>query len=499
MSDSGRRQTMSSHPRQWFRSFYWRIALSFVVFVIGVIVAQSAMFSYVMARRNAQDPSRAPNNIAIAVASDLGAALEANPGLDLDAHLRTHYGRAIQPMFVVLMDGRAGSNGVTALSQDLRRSAEAALHGAAAREGQVPRLQGPVVTAPIRVGRELEGLVVLPPPPRGGVLREVGRWLSLPATILLILGTTLAALFIFAPARRRLRALEDATDRLARGDLQARASEEGNDEISRVAKGFNRMARELAARDEALRASDRLRRQMLADVSHELKTPLTSMRGYIETLQMPDIAADSDRRARYFATIERETRRLERIVSDLLDLARYENRVVPYEARVFSVERLFEQVVSRHEREAHERDIGLTISVAASADQLLADPHRIDQAVDNLVSNALRHTPDGGTIALQGAAHEGVARLSVIDSGEGIAPEHLPHVFDRFYKVDSSRPGGSAGSGLGLSIVKAIIEEHGGSVAVTSVAGRTEFTLMLPQFDGDHPPPPATQSASANL
>src|SRR6476619_5634447 len=142
---------------------------------------------------------------------------------------------------------------------------------------------------------------------------------------------------------------------------------------------------------------------MLADVSHELKTPLTSSRAYIETLQMPEIAADTGRRERYFKTIEQETRRLDRIVSDLLDLARYENGVSTSDVRVFSVERLYQQVAARHEREAEARAIRIDLAVDADADQLTADPHRIDQVIDNLVANALRHTPDGGRIALAAA------------------------------------------------------------------------------------------------
>ena len=120
------------------------------------------------------------------------------------------------------------------------------------------------------------------------------------------------------------------------GDLQARAPEEGGDEIALVARAFNRMGEQLAERDDALRQVDLLRRQMLADVSHELKTPLTAMRGFIETLQMPEIAGDEERRTRYFATLERETRRLERIVADLLDVARLENDVTDFEMRVFA-------------------------------------------------------------------------------------------------------------------------------------------------------------------
>ena len=464
--------------------------------MLAVIVAQSLMFGFMIARWNAQDPSRSPRSVAAAAAEDVGAALEANRGLDLPSHLQTHYGRGPHAVFVVTRDGRVAGNGIGRLPPEMLKFAQSVLAGADVRgHGRRARLGGPVVTAPVQVNGELAGLVVIPPR-RGGVLMTLQRWLSWPGTIVLVLGTIVAAVVVFAPARRRLKALEHATEQLGRGDLQVRAPEEGVDEIARVAQAFNRMAEELAARDEALRVSDRLRRQMLADVSHELKTPLTSIRAYIETLQMPEIAADADRRARYFATIEQETRRLDRIVSDLLDLARYENGVSTLEPRVFSVERLFQQVAARHEREAEARSVIITTSVDAAADQVTADPHRIDQAIDNLVANALRHTPDGGRVTLSAARAGDEVRLSVVDTGEGIAPEHLPHVFDRFYKVDASRPGGAAGSGLGLSIVKAIVERHGGSVRVSSAPGRTEFTITLPQ---PVPTGAASQPTSANL
>ena len=149
---------------------------------------------------------------------------------------------------------------------------------------------------------------------------------------------------------------------------------------------------------------------------------------------------------------------------------------------MFSIERLFQQVAARHERDAelalgdHRHERRATRPTRSSA-----DPHRIDQVIDNLVANALRHTPDGGRITLSARRAGDEVLLSVADTGEGIAPEHLPHVFDRFYKVDPSRPGGAAGSGLGLSIVKAIVERHGGTVRVASAPGRTEFTITLPQ------------------
>ncbi len=309
---------------RWYRSFYWRIGISFVVFVLVVIIAQSVMFSYLFARANMQNAARSPNNLATAVAADLGSAFSKDPGLDLGAHLVSRYGRDPWRVFVVMRSGEVAGNSAENLSDEIRRSAESALVQTDVESDETrPRLPGPVVTAPIQIGNELRGLVVLPPPPPGGALRDVGRLLSLPGTLLLIAATVAAAAVIFGPARRRLSALEDAAGRLGNGDLTARARQEGDDEIGRVARAFNRMADELAVRDEALKTSDRLRRQMLADVSHELKTPLTAMRGFIETLRMPEVVLDDERRARYLETVERETRRLERIVGDLLDLARY--------------------------------------------------------------------------------------------------------------------------------------------------------------------------------
>jgi signal transduction histidine kinase len=479
----------------WYRSFYWRIGLGFVMCVIGVLVAQSVIFSYIVARSSVTLPGRSPDDFAAIVAGDLGSALAQNPAVDVQAYLVREYHRVLFPVHAVLKDGRVAGNDRGSLSDVDRRAAQAALArgdfrpaGGPPGTGAAPGMGGRPAIAPIRVADEVVGVVVLPPPPVPGMLRDVGRVLSVPGTVVLIVATALAALFIFWPARRRLRALEDASARLGAGDLAARAPERGGDEIARVARAFNRMAAELAARDEAVRTADRLRRQMLADVSHELNTPLTAMRGYLETLHMSDVVLDTQTRERYLETVERETRRLERIVRDLLDLARYENAAAALDIRAFAVERVFDHVLQRHEYEARTRRIALGAQVADNADQMIADPDRIEQVIENLVANALRHTPDGGSIELRADADGDGICLSVVDSGEGIPPEHLPHVFERFYKVDASRSHPSGGSGLGLSIAKAIVERHGGTIGVTSVPGRTEFRIALPN-----------QSASTNL
>jgi signal transduction histidine kinase len=478
----------------WSRSLYWRIAASFAVFTLAMLLVQNMLFRYLIER---PDPSfLSPNAMALLVAADMQQGVVTEASLNLDDYLRQKYAATRQPVYVVLKDGRIGGNRREPLSDEMRRAAVAMLAGGDVRTVTAQmQSRAPIVTAPIQVANALRGIVVLPPPPRESGLQATARMVSLPGALLLVTAAILVAALIFSPARRRLQALESAAERLGAGDLMARAPERGADEIARVARAFNTMASELSARDEALRTSDRLRRQMVADVSHELKTPLTSMRGYVETLRIPDIALSPEQRGQYLDTIERETRRLERIVKDLLDIARIENDAMALDQRYFDTSRLFRHVVERHQAEAESRGVQLATSVDDEADQLFGDPDRLEQVVDNLVANAIRHAPDRGRVELRAQLTPRGAAIAVSDNGGGIASEHLPHIFDRFYKVDAARASGAAGSGLGLSIARAIVERHGGTIDVESGRGKTVFTVRLPQPVVDE----RVQEASANL
>ena len=238
------------------------------------------------------------------------------------------------------------------------------------------------------------------------------------------------------------------------------------------------MAEDLSARAQALEASDRARRQLLADVSHELMTPLTAMRGYVETLGMPELKIDAATRERYLRIIDEETRRLERIIGDLLDLARLEGGGTALQRQPVEVAALFERVAERHERELQARGIRLDRKVDPKAEFIDGDPDRLEQALQNLAANALRYTPDGGRIALTATASDHSVRITVLDNGPGIPADQLPLIFNRFHKVDAARKA-SGGSGLGLSIVKAIIERHGGTIEARNEGGAV-FELTLP-------------------
>jgi signal transduction histidine kinase len=333
---------------------------------------------------------------------------------------------------------------------------------------------------PILADGMLAGIVIVPPQrpqPFATALRAYGTTLAVWSGGLLIAGAGAAALLIFGPVRRRLSLLEDAATRIGAGDVTARAPEHGGDEVAALAASFNRMASDLQARATALAASDQARRQLLADVSHELMTPLTAMRGYLETLAMTELNLDPATRERYLRIVDDETKRLEHIIGDLLELARLEGGGAAPRWEPIETSSLFDRVAARQERELTRRGIRLTRRVDPGAAELVGDPERLEQALQNLAANALRHTPDRGEIGLAAEPAHGAVRITVRDSGPGIAPEHLPLIFDRFYKADVARA--SAGSGLGLSIVKAIVERHGGTVAARNENGAV-FEVLLP-------------------
>jgi two-component system sensor histidine kinase BaeS len=311
------------------------------------------------------------------------------------------------------------------------------------------------------------------------VAEAIGMPLALGGVLLLIGGTAVAALVIFRPAQARLRAVEDAAHRLGQGDLSARAPEIGSDEVAEVARAFNRMAGELTARQAQLIDADRARRQLLADVSHELMTPLTAIRGYAETLALPQFLPPSAEGQRAVKVIHEEGARIERLVQDLLDLARFEAGGLSLTLDNVDVDELLERVTERHARAAEEKQVRMVVDPQDEDIRLVGDAMRLEQVMQNLASNALRHTPPGGMVRLGAARTPDGVRLSVSDTGVGIPAEHLPHVFDRFYKADQSRS--QSGSGLGLSIVKAIVERHGGTATVRSQPGiETVFEISLP-------------------
>ncbi|GAA2828415.1 sensor histidine kinase [Crossiella cryophila] len=269
---------------------------------------------------------------------------------------------------------------------------------------------------------------------------------------------------------RPLRALTGAAQRMKDGDAAARVQVTGRDEIARLAAAFNEMAESRARVEE-------LRKAMVGDIAHELRTPLSNIRGWLEAAE--DGVTQPDQALITFLLAE--SRQLQRIIDDLQDLAMADAgklRVHPEQLRVAD---LVDTLVSAHRAAADAAGVHLESTVDGDP-ELWADPVRLRQALGNLVANAVRHTPAGGRVTVTAHAEPEAVLFQVADTGSGISPEHLPQVFDRFWRAEKSRSRQSGGSGLGLAIVRQLAQAHGGTVTAASEPGAgSTFTLRLPR------------------
>lgn len=230
-----------------------------------------------------------------------------------------------------------------------------------------------------------------------------------------------------------------------------------------------------------VRKLEAVRRDFVANVSHELRTPLTIVGGFAETLQDPEIPAE--KRAEFARTIYTNTQRMQRIVDELLDLSRIESGHWKPRPQPVKLAEVASEVFGRVATPASTKGVTLDTRVDPSATVIYADRTAVEQILLNLIENALRHTGDGGRITIETAAARNGVVLTVTDTGTGIPPEHLPRIFERFYRADSGRSREAGGTGLGLAIVKHLVEAHGGSVSAESVLGAgATIRIFFPEF-----------------
>jgi signal transduction histidine kinase len=273
------------------------------------------------------------------------------------------------------------------------------------------------------------------------------------------------AAWLFA---RRIRRLEVAAERIAAGHFDEPVVDRGTDEIGELAAAFDRMRLRLARLDHA-------RREFVANASHELRTPLFSIAGSLELLA--DENLDEETRAEFVATMRQQVERLSRLAADLLDLTRLDAGRIAPEAEPIELDAIARVLGEEFRGVAQARGYALDIDGGEGV-RALADEQWVLRAGRALVENALVHTPRGTAVRVRVSEDGGHARLTVEDDGPGIAPEHLEHVFERFYRVDGAR---ASGSGLGLAIARELTELMGGSVEAVSRPGATAFTVVLPE------------------
>jgi signal transduction histidine kinase len=285
-----------------------------------------------------------------------------------------------------------------------------------------------------------------------------------------IIAATVVGVLLARGIARPMRSLTAAADQVARGDT-ATVPVKGQDEVAELARAFNHMSSEL---DHAQTA----RRQMTADIAHELRNPLTTISGYVQAIRDGDLEPTSER----LDAVYRQTVRLGRIVEDLRTLSLADVGSLSLSLTSVEARELLLSTAENYAVEAGQKGVKVHCA-AGELGEVEGDPGRLTQVLGNLLANAIRHTPPGGEVRLIGRDEGSAVVLSVEDTGEGIPPTDLPYVFDRFYRAGPARKRDGKGSGLGLAIVKAIVSAHDGSIEARSEPGvRTAFTIRLPRF-----------------
>jgi signal transduction histidine kinase len=299
-----------------------------------------------------------------------------------------------------------------------------------------------------------------------------------------LIGGLVAVIVMLAISHRIIQPVERLTaaaHQMEKGDLTARVNVQSSDEIGQLARAFNAMADGLAHQEQ-------LRRNMVSDVAHELRTPLTNIRGYLEAAQdgvMPLDTALAD-------NLYEEAMLLNRLADDLQELALAEAGQLRLERQPVAIGDVAQAAVEAVRPQADARGLRLSLDLPPDLPFVEADAHRVAQVLRNLLNNAMDFTPRGGQITLATRREGAFVHTEVRDTGPGIAPEHLPYVFERFYRADKSRARTTGGAGLGLAIVKQLIEAQGGRVWVNSTLGAgSAFGFALPMItrpqDRAHP------------
>lgn len=306
-----------------------------------------------------------------------------------------------------------------------------------------------------------------------------------------ILAVALSLLFLRL-LTRRLGVLEQAMVRFrdANGIAPPRPGKEpraGSDEIDRLEGLFGDLAARIEAQMQQFRSTDLMRRELLANVSHDLRTPLTTLLAHLETLQMKQDTLPLVERQEYLEVATRQSRRIGLLVEQLLEAARLEAGQISVNLEPFPVGELLQDVVQKFALAASARHVELNTEIVAASTQVQGDIALLERVLDNLIDNALRHTPAGGRVTVAAEPHHRVVRVTVRDTGRGMTPEEVGRIFDRFYRGDPGRSSDSGQAGLGLAIVKSILELHGTPVAVHSRPGQGSsfsFDLNVATADG---------------
>ncbi len=486
--------------KRFLRTFYGKLSAVFLLLLLLMGVIQI----YITLNATTSFHSEADQKLHLRLATDVAAEFRPllKDSIDYEGiHHQIHYMMVINPNIeIYLLDGNGK---ILAFFAEPQKKVKAQyvnlnpirdfLNGETEMPiwGEDPRHPGRKKTfsvAPVQIGDDINGYLYIiigseqydtaSSAIREGYIVET----TVIGLLITLVFTGIIGLILFAFLTRRIRKMSKVVNEFENGKLDKRVPEKSGDELGYLANSFNKMADTIVANMEDLKKTDDLRRELVANVSHDLRSPLATIKGYLETIQIKDGNLSEEERQKYMSIILNITENLEKLAEQLFELSKLDMRDTATYLEPFSIADLVQDVLMKYKPVAETSNINLEVRLPESLPQVYADVGLIERVLSNLMENALRYTPQEGRITIEISQEQDNMRVAVEDTGCGIEEDELPHIFDRFYRVEKSRARATGGSGLGLAIVKKIMEIHNTSISVDSqvnVGTRFSFTLEV--------------------
>jgi len=480
--------TDTSHPALSLRT---KLVLSYLAVILGTVLVLSFAVSWTVHNYYINLQHRRLQNTADQIEQDLEHGIQFAGGRRFSARLfdagtlfALMYKGDNNPQCEQAFIGAENCNDpiiIQALKQALQgQSTDFGQIQLAAPDGSITSFY---TSRPLQINDQIVGAMFLAEPqlsPNLDFLQQINQAILVAGFVVAGIALCTSVLLV----RRFTRPLEDLTvaaEQMKQGKYTQRVSLPKNlDELGQLGLTFNEMADTIETDITELRRQDQVRRDLIANIAHDLATPLTAIQGFSEALA-DDVISDLDGRQETAQRIGREVQRLRRLVADIQQMTSLEAGHTKLDLAPLDLHAQVDETIAVIAPECEPIGISVYNDIESSIPQVIADGDRITQVLLNLLDNARRHTPDGGAIRVGAALQGNALRVWVSDTGTGIDPTDLPHIFERFYRADRSRTTSTGGSGLGLSIVKAIITAHGGNIWAESTLGQgTCITFTLP-------------------
>lgn len=484
--------------KKFFQSFYGKLSLIFLILLLMMGVAQV----WITLQASQQYFKEADQQLNLRLAQEMAAEFSpyTTDSLNLaEIEHQIHYMMVINPKIeIYLLDGEGRI--LAFFAEPKKKVQKEAVDLAPVRAflegkekfpilGDDPRQPGkrkPFSAAPLQIGKDIDGYLYIITESEqydsaAGMIREsyIVRT-TIEGLIITLIFTAFIGMILFAFLTRRLRAMTEVVKGFQQGKLENRAQITSDDEVGQLAKSFNQMADTIVLNMEELKRTDDLRRELVAGVSHDLRSPLASIQGYLETILMKQDQLSPEEKKKYLEIILSNTQMLSKLVGELFELSKLDAKQVQPKLEQFSIAELAQDVVLKVKPQAEKNNIQLEPVFPEKVPLVYGDIALMERALSNLIENAIRYTSASGTVKVIISNTGKSVEIAVSDTGAGIPQKDLPYIFDRFYRVERSRNRMTGGTGLGLAISKKILELHGSEIFVESKVNEgTKFYFEL--------------------